>query len=1029
MSSSANPGGGSRDPSPATGTATPARREKKRVGFHDRDRPPSIVVDDGNIQQPLMTMQSASVAEPDPFGTPRPSPPTEQQQARQQVGAPDASELRRALSQLVTQPDGTTATTVGGLGIASSSATSTGARTPLQPPRPALRRNTSYDVPEIRQAADLAELNLGERQHRSGLAARERAHNLAARVENYTSPYASRRASFDTDEEDLEAGGRAAGPGIGADKGRASGREQESRQAGNGRVRARKGSHLTAENLVRTHTRRAQKYKGAGGRPAVSSGKGSSPNDEYFSYQPPSGVRSGASTPTHEQADGDEYVPRPGRYHGGILGTLLKLYNESGGNSGRSTPGTATPNVMTPNASPPGSAAPSTPASPRPSRPSSGIWSNIHGGPSSPGDHKRQSQSTLGELMKSTSTLMAPGSSMYSESVADKIGKEPVLPSPKKRRSGLFGGSPKPPKPPKPSQADKRIRITKHIAQILSRHKFLVKLCRALMSYGAPTHRLEEYMTMSARVLEIEGQFLYMPGCMLISFDDSSTHTTEVKIVRVRHGVNLGKLRDVHAIYKEVIHDKMGVEEATVRLDEILKRDLKYGIWVRVPIYGLASATVAPFAFQGSFIDMPIAFVLGCLLGIMQLILVPSNEMYANVSEVSAAIVMSFLSRAFGSIRYNGEYIFCFSALAQSSIALILPGYMVLCAALELQSHNIVAGSVRMVYAMIYTLFLGYGITIGTALYGMLDRQGASSKPFCEKPLDRNWNLLFVPIFTLCLCIINQAKWRQTPVMLTIAFAGYCVNSYSATFFVNASQVSNMLGALTVGILANLYSRLGRHVRNAWLDFLDWWEARVRPRFSSVSRRRNELRGRTATRPNADEYTVQERAASAHTSDAGSRPPSPGAEGREKGGDDGDNDNHDNHDKEARDGKSEAAAPTARARSIGYGLAAAAMLPAIFVQVPGGLAAGGSLLAGIQTANQITRSNMTVLINGTEVNITSLAGAGAAATSSLGHNMNSNAFSVLFNVIQVAIGLTVGLFLSALIVYPFGKRRSGLLSF
>lgn len=997
------------------------------MGFHDRDRPPSIVVDDGNVQQPLM----ASVGGTDPFTTPRPSPPSEQQrqqQARQQVGAPDASELRRALSQLVTQPDGTTATTVGG-GLGVTTGTGTGARTPLQPPRPALRRNTSYDVPEFRQAADLAEQNLSERQHRSGLAARERAHNLAARVENYTSPHASRRASLDTDDEDLEGGGRA---DQGQASGSASGREREPSSSsrhprGHVRARARKGSHLAAENLVRTHTRRAQKHKGAtAGRPAVSSdGKGQ--NDEYFS----SGLRSGTATPTNEQTYGgdDEYVPRPGRYHGGILGTLLKLYNESsgGGNSGRSTPGTATPNnVRTPNASPPGSAAPSTPGSPRPSRPNSGIWGNIiyGSGPSSPADHhKRGSQSALGELMKSTSTLMAPGSSTYSEGVADKIGKEPVQLSPRKRRSGLFSSSS--PKPPKQSQADKdkdkRIRITKHIAQILSRHKFLVKLCRALMSYGAPTHRLEEYMTMSARVLEIEGQFLYIPGCMLISFDDSSTHTTEVKMVRVRHGVNLGKLRDVHAVYKEVIHDKMGVDEATVRLDEILKRDLKYSNWVRVPVYGLASASVAPFAFQGRFIDMPVAFLLGCLLGVMQLILAPSNEMYANVSQVSAAIVTSFLSRALGSIRYggsnNGETIFCFSALAQSSIAQILPGYMVLCAALELQSNNIVAGSVRMVYAMIYTLFLGYGITIGTALYGMLDRAGASSQPFCENPLDPRWKLVFMPIYTLCLCVINQAKWRQTPVMLTIAFAGYCVNSYSSTFFTNASHVSNMLGALTVGILANLYSRLGRHVRNAWLDFLDWWDARVRPRFSSVSRRRNELRGRARNTRRPDEYKVQEqgRAASAHTSsDADSRPPS-----REKDG----NDNSD--DTAAAD----AAAPTTRTRSIGYGLAAAAMLPAILVQVPGGLAAGGSLLAGIQTANQITRSNMTVLINGTEVNITSLAGAGAAALSSVGGGqgqgggMNSNAFSVLFNVIQVAIGLTVGLFLSALIVYPFGKRR------
>ena len=37
---------------------------------------------------------------------------------------------------------------------------------------------------------------------------------------------------------------------------------------------------------------------------------------------------------------------------------------------------------------------------------------------------------------------------------------------------------------------------------------------------------------------------------------------------------------------------------------------------------------------------------------------------------------------------------------------------------------------------------------------------------------------------------------------------------------------------------------------------------------------------------------------------------------------------------------------TARVRQIGFGLAAAAMLPAIFVQVPSGLAVSGSLLSG-----------------------------------------------------------------------------------
>lgn len=41
---------------------------------------------------------------------------------------------------------------------------------------------------------------------------------------------------------------------------------------------------------------------------------------------------------------------------------------------------------------------------------------------------------------------------------------------------------------------------------------------------------------------------------------------------------------------------------------------------------------------------------------------------------------------------------------------------MILCASLELQTRHLIAGATRMMYAIIYTLFLGYGITIGSVL-------------------------------------------------------------------------------------------------------------------------------------------------------------------------------------------------------------------------------------------------------------------------------------------------------------------------
>jgi uncharacterized membrane protein YjjB (DUF3815 family) len=273
----------------------------------------------------------------------------------------------------------------------------------------------------------------------------------------------------------------------------------------------------------------------------------------------------------------------------------------------------------------------------------------------------------------------------------------------------------------------------------------------------------------------------------------------------------------------------------------------------------------------------------------------PRSPLYSNVFEISAAVLTSFLARAFGSI--NGGNLFCFSALSQSAIALILPGYVVLCGSLELQSRSLVAGSVRMVYAIIYSLFLGYGITIGTAIYGLLDANATSNTqcinpmyvfdfPSFQKldfphlyrsadevslssseayfiPRAPYYRFIFVPIFTLCLTVINQAKWRQVPVMILIAFAGYVVNFFSARRFPAAPQISNTLGALSVGVLGNLYSR------------------------------------------------------------------------------------------------------------VHHGVAAAALIPAIFVQVPSGLAASGSLLAGLSTADQLT--NTTTYPNGTaEVNGTSI---------------------------------------------------------
>ena len=428
-------------------------------------------------------------------------------------------------------------------------------------------------------------------------------------------------------------------------------------------------------------------------------------------------LKSGQTTPIAER-DPDDYVPRPKQYREGVLGSLMKLYNEQGvgsalaniplGNDAINRAAYQRRNVSNPLLDSAGTTPAATPVSSK---------SHILGSPDSSGspspggttrkvkpqkwykNPKPHSTGSISDLVSSSTSLAQPGGSNPGNAIRPKAKHRPLS---AQAMDTVLGRN----KGPKIEEA---IRIQVHLADTMQRKAFLLKICRALMSYGAPTHRLEEYMRMCSRVLEIDSQFLYMPGCMIISFGDAAWHTTDVRIVRCAQAVNLAKLYDTHAIYKEVIHDMIGVEEAISRLDKVNSRKNRFNKWKLVFIYGLASMFVGPFAFGARPIDLPIAFVLGCLLGFMQLILAPRSELYANIFEISAAVLTSFLARAFGSINHGNT--FCFSALAQSSIALILPGYTVLCGSLELQSKNIVAGSVRMVYAIIYSLFLGFGIT------------------------------------------------------------------------------------------------------------------------------------------------------------------------------------------------------------------------------------------------------------------------------------------------------------------------------
>lgn len=92
-------------------------------------------------------------------------------------------------------------------------------------------------------------------------------------------------------------------------------------------------------------------------------------------------------------------------------------------------------------------------------------------------------------------------------------------------------------------------------------------------------------------------------------------------------------------------------------------------------------------------------------------------------------------------------------------------------------------------------------------------------------------------------------------------------------------------------------------------------------------------------------------------------------------------------------------------------VAAAAMVPAMIVQVPSGLAAMGAVLTGVTAADAIVRNETS-----------------SAHTSPPDGEIHLNGLPVLLNVVQIGISIGFGLGVAAMMVYPTLKKRSGIMS-
>lgn len=165
------------------------------------------------------------------------------------------------------------------------------------------------------------------------------------------------------------------------------------------------------------------------------------------------------------------------------------------------------------------------------------------------------------------------------------------------------------------------------------RQEFLLKLARALMSFGAPSHRIESQLVAAARILDVQAEFIHLPGVIICSYGDQDLGCSETHFVKCGGRLSLGALHKVHLIYRSVVHDEVSAKKATEQLETLLNAPPPYSVLFRCFLAFCLSALICPLAFGGSFLDMWIAGIAAFVLAYLQLSVAKKSALYANVFE------------------------------------------------------------------------------------------------------------------------------------------------------------------------------------------------------------------------------------------------------------------------------------------------------------------------------------------------------------------------------------------------------------
>jgi uncharacterized membrane protein YjjP (DUF1212 family) len=339
-------------------------------------------------------------------------------------------------------------------------------------------------------------------------------------------------------------------------------------------------------------------------------------------------------------------------------------------------------------------------------------------------------------------------------------------------------------------------------AEFRTKTRFIIKLGRALHQCGTSSQRIERHLINVARMLGLNGNFLITPTTFTCAFWVTDELDQFIHIERVEPAEqNLGRLWEIDRLVEGIAEKRISFEEGVGQLEQVTSAPLNYP-----PAANAVSWALSGGSFACLLSANPRDGLAATILSLLLYFISHLGSRHAGWKPL-VTILVPFVAGILASSANASGLGINVPFVVLSSIIIFIPGLALTVALTEISTGHLISGSSRLVDAMMQLLKLFFGAVSGVAVAEIMlggDRSAATA--FTALPDWRIWPAVIG--LSLGLGIAFNIPPRKMGWGLLSAIIAFGAASIGGTSF--GMYAGMFIGALTVGLFSNLYSRVTR---------------------------------------------------------------------------------------------------------------------------------------------------------------------------------------------------------------------------